>query len=418
MAAFHLGLLGNRHSCLILCFRVPLRPSVACELSWSRLPLLASAWRSILGLSCRPSSASCTFCAGERVSTLMLRWFSTAVLAFDGHVSPRRASCRKFGGNVCGEGGEFETLVVDAPLFTHAKIELESWEPYLASPDALAPVAYMNNIRWSLASKREGEPAPSARIEWVEDDVESAVPVSHLASARPGSACEASVQTWPSENLLRVSATVLRSSDGEDAAMHAALSAVQEALSVRDLSFSDALFVHLFVPSMRRFAAVNAVYLRFLPAANPPARATVELEGEGTVVDVLVAMPGGGTAPRSLPRKTLHVQSISDWAPACIGPYAQSVAHAGLVFFAGQIGLDPGSMELVAGGALAQCRRCLLSSQVRLEQRERVLSEVTLLHPPAAHRSLSPAERRRRAANAPGTSAPLGDRVRRCLCVG
>jgi len=55
------------------------------------------------------------------------------------------------------------------------------------------------------------------------------------------------------------------------------------------------------------------------------------------------------------------VQSISEWAPSCIGPYAQAVSSHGLVHFAGQIGLDPSTMTLVPGGPEAQAMRCLVS---------------------------------------------------------
>lgn len=57
------------------------------------------------------------------------------------------------------------------------------------------------------------------------------------------------------------------------------------------------------------------------------------------------------------------MQSISEWAPSCIGPYAQAVSSHGLVHFAGQIGLDPSTMTLVPGGSEAQAIRCLVSCQ-------------------------------------------------------
>ena len=46
-------------------------------------------------------------------------------------------------------------------------------------------------------------------------------------------------------------------------------------------------------------------------------------------------------------------------APAAIGPYAQAIRAGGLLFCSGQIPLDPGSGELVQGGAAEQARRCL-----------------------------------------------------------
>ncbi len=51
--------------------------------------------------------------------------------------------------------------------------------------------------------------------------------------------------------------------------------------------------------------------------------------------------------------KVIHTKA----APAAIGPYSQAVEHAGLLYTSGQIGLQPGSGELVAGGFEAQVRQ-------------------------------------------------------------
>ena len=48
-------------------------------------------------------------------------------------------------------------------------------------------------------------------------------------------------------------------------------------------------------------------------------------------------------------------------APAAIGPYAQAVKAAGLVYTSGQIPLDPKSMEVVAGGITEQTERVMTS---------------------------------------------------------
>jgi len=40
----------------------------------------------------------------------------------------------------------------------------------------------------------------------------------------------------------------------------------------------------------------------------------------------------------------------TDGAPAAIGPYSQAVVHGGVVYTAGQIALDPATMEIVGGG--------------------------------------------------------------------
>lgn len=54
-------------------------------------------------------------------------------------------------------------------------------------------------------------------------------------------------------------------------------------------------------------------------------------------------------------------------APRAIGPYSQAVRADGLIFTAGQIGLDPSTMEMVAGGVEEQTRQVLTNLKSVLE---------------------------------------------------
>ncbi len=54
---------------------------------------------------------------------------------------------------------------------------------------------------------------------------------------------------------------------------------------------------------------------------------------------------------------------VSDQAPKAIGPYSVGVRAGGLVFTAGQIGLDPQTGELAAGGIEAQTRQVMTNLQ-------------------------------------------------------
>jgi reactive intermediate/imine deaminase len=54
-----------------------------------------------------------------------------------------------------------------------------------------------------------------------------------------------------------------------------------------------------------------------------------------------------------MPRQAIH----TDQAPAALGPYSQAVRHGNLVFLSGQVGLDPATGKLVAGGIEAQARQ-------------------------------------------------------------
>ncbi len=52
-------------------------------------------------------------------------------------------------------------------------------------------------------------------------------------------------------------------------------------------------------------------------------------------------------------------QVSTDKAPAAIGPYSQAVVANGFLFTAGQIGLDPASGQLIAGGVEEQTERVI-----------------------------------------------------------
>ncbi|MBL8058278.1 MAG: RidA family protein [Anaerolineales bacterium] len=56
----------------------------------------------------------------------------------------------------------------------------------------------------------------------------------------------------------------------------------------------------------------------------------------------------------------------SDQAPKAIGPYSQAIRAGGLIFCAGQIPLDPASMQLVDGDIETQTRRVLQNLQAVL----------------------------------------------------
>lgn len=60
-----------------------------------------------------------------------------------------------------------------------------------------------------------------------------------------------------------------------------------------------------------------------------------------------------------------RVQSAA--APTPVGPYSQAIVSGGLVFCAGQVGLDPASGRLVEGGVAAEAERALANLAAVLE---------------------------------------------------
>jgi len=58
----------------------------------------------------------------------------------------------KYGLNICGEGGEYETFTLDCPLFVKKLVVCES-EIKMHSDDAFAPVAFLQLKKLKLEDK-------------------------------------------------------------------------------------------------------------------------------------------------------------------------------------------------------------------------------------------------------------------------
>lgn len=56
----------------------------------------------------------------------------------------------------------------------------------------------------------------------------------------------------------------------------------------------------------------------------------------------------------------------TDQAPKAIGPYCQATISGGMIFTAGQIALNPATMEVVSGGIREQSERVLQNLQAVL----------------------------------------------------
>jgi len=67
---------------------------------------------------------------------------------------------------------------------------------------------------------------------------------------------------------------------------------------------------------------------------------------------------------------------ITEKAPKAIGPYSQAICTDAVVYTAGQIGLDPVTMELVPDGVEAQTRQALTNLKHVLESADSGLNFV------------------------------------------
>lgn len=76
-------------------------------------------------------------------------------------------------------------------------------------------------------------------------------------------------------------------------------------------------------------------------------------------------------------RKTKGLGVVAtDGAPKAIGPYSQAIVSNGLVFTAGQVALDPQTMELVGRTAAEQTEQVLRNLKAVLEAADTSLDNV------------------------------------------
>ncbi|KAK6813192.1 hypothetical protein RU639_011027 [Aspergillus parasiticus] len=275
----------------------------------------------------------------------------------------RRFVVDDLGGAVLGEGGEYESLAVDGPGFLwKGRIEIEERE---VCPGE-GGVGFVR-LRGARCVPKDGEDGVSPgdvrrpalldeKFSGVLDGVVSEVgdlevktvvdsqPVwrlAEVAQSRNGG-------TWAISNLAAPEA-----GPGAGEQMDAIARKIQLILeSTGNRTPADIVFATVLIRSMVDFPLMNDIYISLFKKPNPPARATVACgdslpEGVNIMVSVVVDL-----GPRDL-RQGLHVQSRSYWAPANIGPYSQAMSipvHSErLVYIAGQIPLEPASMDMVAG---------------------------------------------------------------------
>lgn len=99
---------------------------------------------------------------------------------------------------------------------------------------------------------------------------------------------------------------------------------IESELLGRGYGWKNVLYIHLYLADMDDFALANETYVSFITQEKcpfgVPSRSTIELpllqvRSGNAYIEVLVA--------NDQSKRVLHVQSISSWAPSCIGPYSQ-----------------------------------------------------------------------------------------------
>ncbi|KAL5488031.1 hypothetical protein ACEPAI_6139 [Sanghuangporus weigelae] len=239
-----------------------------------------------------------------------------------------------YGAHICGEGGEYETLTLDSPMF-RKRIILKEVETVIHSDNAFATVAYLRIKNASLEEKEIGPYVPVSTPPLL--DPEHRDLEMHL---RDGNMVTSSKSgRWVVVSNIQSPEGSTRSIDEE---VTACFRLLQERLLEYFLRISDLAFVNVFISDMSTFPEVNRSYKAFF-GTSPPVRACVAVD---LPPDINVRLDCIAYRDVFNERRALHVQGLSYWAPANIGPYSQAVVVGDRIFVSGQIGMRPSDLAL------------------------------------------------------------------------
>ncbi|KAL6869580.1 hypothetical protein ACO1O0_000906 [Amphichorda felina] len=298
-----------------------------------------------------------------------------------------KAALRRFGssgGAVLGEGGEFETLVLDGPsrLFKR-RISVP--------PEGRRPIQEGGGTTWLMLrdavvqDKDQGSSEITvrtpdifdARFQSIMDELSNPPSAPQLGLGE-SSAVLGKVLPSTTDAGCLLQWAVMADRDADCSTIEAETAHVVD--KIRDLLASHSLEANhvsntvIILRRMSDFPKINTQYGKLFSKANPPSRVTVscgDLLPYGSSIAIYLTVDA--TLPPSAERHGLHVQSRSYWAPANIGPYSQAVGipistPAGVTGLrswsvAGQIPLIPSSMALPPPSETSQQMQIVLSLQ-------------------------------------------------------
>lgn len=132
---------------------------------------------------------------------------------------------------------------------------------------------------------------------------------------------------------------------GVQSATRAAMEKLTATLNNYGLTTNHIVGVNIYLRKMEHFKIVNQVYKAFF-TGTPASRACISLNLPPNDVLWLDVVGVNNVNQR---QRFLHVSSLSHWAPANIGPYAQAiVACDNIIALSGQIALIPATLEIVS----------------------------------------------------------------------
>ncbi|KAM3070909.1 hypothetical protein ACMFMG_009823 [Clarireedia jacksonii] len=271
-------------------------------------------------------------------------------------------------GAVLGEGGEFETLVVDGPgkLFKK-RIVIEESDRRIVREGGGAAWLQIREAKVVDKDEVEGEEAECRIPDLLDQRSEMILSALKEDSMLDNASTEHAMERgFPAAWTLKNSDakapqhgsvlhwTVMADKQSQESSISEEAKNVVENIRSRltksSLSTTDIVSTVIILRNMSDFTTINQIYGSLFPHPNPPSRVTIS-SGPfmPTNINLLIHLTLHNSSQSSFPppRKSLHVQSRSYWAPANIGPYSQaSTLPPSSINIAGQIPLIPHTMQL------------------------------------------------------------------------
>ena len=303
--------------------------------------------------------------------------------------------------HICGEGGEYESFVLDSPIHKRKLVldEVEILEDDMDGTGTLkihkchAEIKTEDDIpilTIAEVSVDSTSPPPVKKANTTTEEIENK-PAIEISSVSTTILPHVNIRNGGLLHINELYSSVKAASDEDRTEAELAVIEAKEifdilykTLTLYDAKPTDAIFVHLYLSEISHFSNINTHYQTFFGSLLPPSRSCVAVGpnvlpgGRRVLLDCMVQLGSGeymrtnDSSPNinneyaiaahatktSKLRDVLHVQSLSHWAPVCVGPYSQvNTLRSCLHFCAGQIGLVPATMKLQPTWAL-QLEQC------------------------------------------------------------
>eukprot|EP00298_Acanthocystis_sp_HF-20_P016730 c21565_g1_i2.p1 GENE.c21565_g1_i2~~c21565_g1_i2.p1 ORF type:complete len:753 (-),score=239.29 c21565_g1_i2:83-2341(-) len=322
---------------------------------------------------------------------------------------------QKYGVHVCGEGGEYETITLDCPLFKK-RIVIDESEIIIHSDDYFAPVGFLRVKKFHLEDKKNDSnnileeqtnilehsnlnkddnddnnnnvkninQIKVSRLEKNYDLLENII----VKNENDGYQNNKDEEEYCFiEKGFRVndqayaivtcgSCSVL--SNSNDPSDYVKQETNKALLKLKDIleskcsgmKIDNVEIIWLYISDLKYFSLINSIYISHMPKL-PPSRICVELK-QNCLIKIICFSNSKSR------QKTIHVQSISHWAPASIGPYSQAVKSGNqIIHTAGSIALDSSLMKLINTTGLDNEQIIRAQTVKCLENLEPVITVIT-----------------------------------------